>query len=171
MKGVEHIGGWTEPRIARLKKLWAEGLSASQIARDLGQGVTRNAVIAKVHRLRLSSPDRAKARVTQARPKSRPKAAPKPSTTAVPRKDPQPLPPEPVVEGTPRLITLLELEGHACKWPVGMPHPVQRFCGLRREEDGPYCAFHARASRPSTTPALGKAKTGEALARQLRRYL
>ncbi len=44
---------WTDERVARLSKLWADGLSASQIAADLG-GVTRNAVIGKVHRLGLS---------------------------------------------------------------------------------------------------------------------
>ena len=45
--------GWTEERVEQLKRLWAEGLSASQIAGRLG-GVTRNAVIGKVHRLGLS---------------------------------------------------------------------------------------------------------------------
>ena len=44
---------WTEERVSVLKKLWAEGHSASQIAKQLG-GVTRNAVIGKVHRLGLS---------------------------------------------------------------------------------------------------------------------
>src|SRR5687767_15845801 len=44
---------WTDERVELLKKLWAEGLSASQIASRLG-GVTRNAVIGKVHRLGLS---------------------------------------------------------------------------------------------------------------------
>ena len=44
---------WTDERVARLTKLWAEGLSASQIATDLGE-VSRNAVIGKVHRLGLS---------------------------------------------------------------------------------------------------------------------
>uniref|UniRef100_UPI0028AB0CB5 GcrA family cell cycle regulator n=1 Tax=Shinella sp. TaxID=1870904 RepID=UPI0028AB0CB5 len=59
---------WTDERVERLKKLWAEGLSASQIAAQLG-GVSRNAVIGKVHRLNL--PGRAKAGGTQAtaRPK------------------------------------------------------------------------------------------------------
>src|ERR1700761_1799863 len=45
--------GWTEERVELLKKLWLDGLSASQIAKQLG-GVTRNAVIGKVHRLGLS---------------------------------------------------------------------------------------------------------------------
>ena len=48
---------WTDERVEQLKKLWAEGLSASQIAAQLG-GVSRNAVIGKVHRLHL--PGRAK---------------------------------------------------------------------------------------------------------------
>ena len=45
--------GWTDERVELLKKLWADGLSASQIAAELG-GITRNAVIGKVHRLGLS---------------------------------------------------------------------------------------------------------------------
>src|SRR6201996_4163483 len=45
--------GWTDERVELLKKLWQDGLSASQIAKQLG-GVTRNAVIGKVHRLGLS---------------------------------------------------------------------------------------------------------------------
>src|SRR5689334_4920829 len=44
---------WTDERVELLKELWSEGLSASRIAAQLG-GVTRNAVIGKVHRLRLS---------------------------------------------------------------------------------------------------------------------
>src|SRR5690348_2830003 len=44
---------WTDERVEQLKKLWADGLSASQIAAELG-GITRNAVIGKVHRLGLS---------------------------------------------------------------------------------------------------------------------
>ncbi len=45
--------GWTDDRVTLLKKLWTDGLSASQIAKQLG-GVTRNAVIGKVHRLGLA---------------------------------------------------------------------------------------------------------------------
>lgn len=45
---------WTDERVEKLKELWAEGMSASQIAKSLG-GVTRNAVIGKVHRLGLSN--------------------------------------------------------------------------------------------------------------------
>ena len=75
---------WTDERVETLKKMWGEGQSASQIAKELG-GVTRNAVIGKVHRLGLSNrtttaaakPD-AKAAAPTAAPKkpSKPKAAP-----------------------------------------------------------------------------------------------
>ena len=54
---------WTDDRVEKLKQLWSEGLSASQIANQLG-GVSRNAVIGKVHRLSL--PGRAKSGGTPA---------------------------------------------------------------------------------------------------------
>jgi GcrA cell cycle regulator len=65
--------GWTEERVELLKKLWLEGLSASQIAGVLGEGVTRNAVIGKVHRLKLSG--RAKPATSTPRVRSAPRPA------------------------------------------------------------------------------------------------
>ena len=64
---------WTDERVELLKKLWADGLSASQIAGELG-GITRNAVIGKVHRLGLSGrakapPLRCRASASRARPR------------------------------------------------------------------------------------------------------
>ncbi len=50
---------WTDDRVEQLKTMWTEGMSASQIAKELG-GVTRNAVIGKVHRLGLSSRNQGK---------------------------------------------------------------------------------------------------------------
>jgi GcrA cell cycle regulator len=68
---------WTEDRVEVLKKLWAEGHSASQIAKELG-GVTRNAVIGKVHRLGLSG------RATPSRPVKRPPRLAHPKTAGSP---------------------------------------------------------------------------------------
>ena len=45
---------WTEEKTNKLKKLWAEGHTASQIARLLGENISRNAVIGKAHRLNLA---------------------------------------------------------------------------------------------------------------------
>lgn len=72
--------GWSDERVETLKKLWMEGLSASQIAGELGQGVTRNAVIGKVHRLKLS----ARAKPTNSAPRARPAARPAPRRVASP---------------------------------------------------------------------------------------
>lgn len=76
---------WTDERVETLKKMWGEGQSASQIAKELG-GVTRNAVIGKVHRLGLSN--RAGGGSSKAAPKekapskpSAPKAPPKPKAS------------------------------------------------------------------------------------------
>ncbi len=73
---------WTDERVETLKTMWNEGKSASQIAKELG-GVTRNAVIGKVHRLGLSNrttsakaaPKEAAKAKPAAKPKARPKAA------------------------------------------------------------------------------------------------
>uniref|UniRef100_UPI0025F3CA20 GcrA family cell cycle regulator n=1 Tax=uncultured Caulobacter sp. TaxID=158749 RepID=UPI0025F3CA20 len=73
------LPGWSEDRVERLKALWADGLSASQVAKQLG-GVTRNAVIGKIHRLGLAG--RA-AGVRIARPRSA--SSPRPRRPAAPR--------------------------------------------------------------------------------------
>ncbi|MCB2136565.1 MAG: GcrA cell cycle regulator, partial [Rhodobacteraceae bacterium] len=73
---------WTDERVETLKKMWAEGQSASQIAKELG-GVTRNAVIGKVHRLGLSN------RVGGA-PEAKPEPAPKAETRSAAKPAQQP---------------------------------------------------------------------------------
>jgi GcrA cell cycle regulator len=82
---------WTDERVEVLKKLWSEGLSASQIAAQLG-GVSRNAVIGKVHRLKLSG----RGKTTTAAPRSK-KVAPAPTIAAAP---PPPRPAAPVASPT-----------------------------------------------------------------------
>ena len=82
---------WTDERVDKLKELWGDGMSASQIAKILG-GVTRNAVIGKVHRLGLSNrgtasggqpaPDEAKPASKPAKPSRPAKAAAEPKDTA-----------------------------------------------------------------------------------------
>lgn len=66
---------WTDDRVDTLKTMWGEGKSASQIAKELG-GVTRNAVIGKVHRLGLSN------RATPAKATTKEAAKPKPAPRA-----------------------------------------------------------------------------------------
>ena len=98
---------WTDERVETLKKMWAEGQSASQIAKELG-GVTRNAVIGKVHRLGLSNrvggaPEPAKTKA-DAEPKAdaKPASAARPAQPAAkPAAAPSPARPEPAPAATP----------------------------------------------------------------------
>jgi len=89
---------WTDERVETLKRMWAEGQSASQIAKELG-GVTRNAVIGKVHRLGLSN----RTEEGAAEPAPEPAAKPVPPSPApAPAPEPRPAPaPEPKPEPKP----------------------------------------------------------------------
>ena len=83
---------WTDERVETLKKMWGEGQSASQIAKELG-GVTRNAVIGKVHRLGLSNRAAASGAAAKAAPKEKPAAAAKPAAPKpAPKAKPAPAP-------------------------------------------------------------------------------
>ncbi|WP_421725261.1 GcrA family cell cycle regulator [Bauldia sp.] len=154
---------WTDDRVELLKKLWAEGLSASQIAQHLG-GVTRNAVIGKVHRLNLSgrakpasaAPRQRKARsaTTSRSPRSfvAGNTALKVHASPAPRRAPAPAPIEDLVVPISLNVSLLSLTDQMCKWPIGDPGTEGfHFCGHRNFNDLPYCEYHARlAYQPAT---------------------
>jgi GcrA cell cycle regulator len=146
---------WTDDRVEQLKKLWEGGLSASQIAAELGN-VTRNAVIGKVHRLGLSgrakSPSSAAPRPRKPRPAqqmvrvSRPVAR---GNTALAHDyqvemEPDPISVDNVIPISQRL-QLIELNDATCHWPVGDPSSTDfYFCGGRAVAGQPYCSHHAR---------------------------
>ncbi|MBT8460454.1 MAG: GcrA cell cycle regulator [Boseongicola sp.] len=163
---------WTDERVETLKKMWGEGQSASQIAKELG-GVTRNAVIGKVHRLGLSNragasstpaPERKAAKAEAPAKKPAAKVAPQDKVievTVTPRKPivpaGQPLPPQPSaneispetlanvreVEKTAKRIGLMDLTERTCKWPIGDPATEDFwFCGLSVQQGKPYCEAH-----------------------------
>ena len=153
---------WTDDRVEQLKKLWEAGLSASQIAAELGN-VTRNAVIGKVHRLGLSgrakSPSSAVPRQRKARPAqhmmriSRPQSR---GNTALAHvfeveADPDPIAYDNVVPMSQRR-TLVELTEDTCRWPVGDPGSTEFFfCGGKSLANLPYCSHHSRiAYQPAT---------------------
>ena len=78
---------WTDERVETLKRMWGEGQSASQIAKELG-GVTRNAVIGKVHRLGLSNRVGGKDEEEEAAVATAPAAATAPRPDPAPRPEP-----------------------------------------------------------------------------------
>ena len=107
---------WTDDRVELLKKMWGEGQSASQIAKELG-GVTRNAVIGKVHRLGLSNRTGG-AGSTKADSKA--KAATKPEAKAKPQPKTEPaIKPAPAPEARSNLPARKQII------PAGQPLPPQ----------------------------------------------
>ena len=148
---------WTDERVELLKKLWADGLSASQIAAELG-GITRNAVIGKVHRLGLSgrakSPSRRRrGRASRARTRTCCGCRAR-RCAATPRWR---MPIEYEIEEEPELLdnvipigqrrTILELTEETCRWPIGDPGSADFFfCGGQSLTSLPYCAYHSRVA-------------------------
>jgi GcrA cell cycle regulator len=125
---------WTDERCEVLRQLWAEGLSASVIAEQLG--ATRSGVLGKVMRLGL-----APRKSTEFKPgPPRPKAV---RTRAVIL--PSPAPPEPEKKPHMRRLQLLQLTERHCRWPIGDPHrhPFY-FCAADRRSGEPYCPHHMR---------------------------
>lgn len=160
--------GWTEERVELLKKLWAEGFSASQIASRLGE-VSRNAVIGKVHRLGLAG------RATTCQPRSvrprnrishlpirptrvqyRTRGSGALKVMFIPMEQPAralALVPTFIEEtNIPAAlrIDLLDLKECMCRWPVGDPKGENfHFCGRQKSDGVSYCEHHTRlAFRP-----------------------
>lgn len=159
--------GWTDERVETLKKLWADGLSASECARHLGGGATRNAVIGKVSRLGL--PGR---KVTVRRPANdrwntedrRMERGDKPFKQAIKAVKPnwraEPLPDAPATDIA-TITSILDLEDDHCRWPIGDPKQHGfGYCGCKKVEGLPYCNAHAR--RAFTVPEAKLNSAGKA---------
>lgn len=169
MSGEESV--WTDPRVVQLKKLWADGLSAGQIVAEIdAPGLTRNAVIGKVHRLGLSGRKRGhsgfievgtrepKARVARpARVQLRRRPMPAPSSKPAPTSTTKATPAISAIETEAAIelrdlpfdkssyaVGFFDLKDHHCKHPIGDPSDLVtfRFCGDDREQNEPYCPRH-----------------------------
>ena len=147
---------WTDDRVATLKKLWGEGLSATQIACRM-DGVTRNSVISKVHRLNLPprtltkrsnhSGSIAKPSRIQGTRNTKRKTGLKPTVPgtgglkSLAAEMKEALPAEGPAEGY--LIT--DLKNDQCRWPINdaAPGADHLFCGAQCADQSPYCPEHA----------------------------
>lgn len=115
---------WTDERLQKLRELWAEGLSISQIGEALG--VSRNAIAGKAHRMELPK---------RPSPIAKPKAAAKPVKIEMPDRQ------------LPLRIELRQLEWsrNKCCWPTGDPkHNGFKFCGGSIVPGKPYCLDHCK---------------------------
>jgi GcrA cell cycle regulator len=129
------LGAWWGERIELLKALWRKGLSASEIGSELG--VSRNAVIGKLHRIEGYTPE----------PHRPPPRKPPP-----PVWKPPPPPKRRVVINVPFLnLTLDELKRGVCHYPHGDRVPY-RFCGAPVKEGSAYCRLHHRIAHHALSP-------------------
>jgi GcrA cell cycle regulator len=138
---------WNEETIARIRALWAEGLSTAEIGRRMG--ITKNAVVGKAHRLNLPARPSPIRRVAGEKPVAR-RSAPKrvvgPTLAALHSVGRQPVPSPPrqpvvlrPVPQQPRPVGRVS----ACCWPLGEPGtPDFRFCGDPTVPAKPYCEEH-----------------------------
>ncbi|MEM8732385.1 MAG: GcrA family cell cycle regulator [Pseudomonadota bacterium] len=174
---------WNDERVELLKKMWSEGQSASQIAKELG-GVTRNAVIGKVHRLGLSNRNgsggqgesAAKPKPSKVKSAAKPAVKPKASVQAAAEKDPvaapvsrikpiipagQPLPPQPSAnEIDPEaLAKVSEIEKKAKK--LTLMELTERTCkwpvGDPATPDFWFCGLPVQAGKPYCEAHVGVA--------------
>ncbi len=162
---------WTDERIALLRTSWESGMTASQIAEALGEGVTRNAVIGKAHRLGLEArPSPVKlgeivqdvvegvvaavegvfggtgtvgdAITAIVAPRTPPK---RPARAAVPAK--------------PAKTTLLDLSEKVRKWPIGHPGETDfHFCGKPSQTGFPYCTEHCAIAYQAQLPRRDRSR-------------
>ena len=146
------IATWNPERVALLRNFIGAGLTCSQIAAEIG--VTRNAVIGKIHRLGLgpgrpaAAPGRAcpprirRPRLASQRQMLRLIAADAPRTAGGAALEAEPV-------DTAQRCSLLELEQGKCRWPVSDQTSASGaadfvFCGNEAVEGFSYCAGHAR---------------------------
>ncbi len=132
---------WTIERTDEVKALWASGLSAAQVAEEMG-GVSRNAVLGKLHRLKV---------------RERPKTL-KPPRPKLKRRSPRKMAPRPLdlllaepllMELSPDAMTIEGLTPETCRWPLSDPRHDMLYCGSQRHAPFVYCTRHAQiAYRP-----------------------
>ena len=143
----KHKMDWNEERTAVLKKLWLEGMSASQVARQLG-GVSRSAVIGKVHRLGITARETpVRARTSSVRSPSRIQVRARPSTTVAQPRSGAMMRVAPTIVDLEPTSGILGLEAHSCRWPIGNPDQNDfGFCGREKPKRGSYCDQHAQGA-------------------------
>jgi len=120
------VTDWTDEKIDQLKKLWLEGSTTAAIGKVLG--MSKNAVVGKVHRLKL---------------KGRPSPIDRTQKSA------------PVTKKAPRIYTMADLSSQTCRWPSGDPkHDDFQFCGKPPVPGKPYCPKHCDAGYATAKPKV-----------------
>jgi GcrA cell cycle regulator len=170
---------WSAASVALLRRRWAEGASARAIAQELGRGVSRCAVLGKVHRLKLKQPEskprhgrKLNARPRRRRPSARRRRLDERGMSAlmaafhalglgcsVPDARTAHLD---AGKAFGPACGLLDLTAETCRWPIGEPGDEGfAYCGAAPFRRYPYCARHCViAYRPDTSETQNGLRAG-----------
>ena len=138
--------GWTVEQVEQLRKMWAQGLTANEIAKKLG--VTKNSIVGKVHRLCLQArPSPIKSKETEELKTENLSAAEINIDSEQTNKNAN----ETVAESKEKNsdnqnenIKLINLDSHTCRWPIGDPRDEDFcFCGKKVRIGQTYCDEHS----------------------------
>ena len=174
---------WTDAAVARLRELWPDpDMSCAKIAAELGNGITRNAVIGKGVRIQLGPKPSNAPQTTKNRGSRLKHLPPKPRRQKPPRNfggvwGTYPDKVEPFDPRTADVVslelTILEIHDTECKWPAGDPQEgiPFTFCGHTATPGRPYCPSHCviayqKKSERSPAQKAHDAKLGQRTARR-----
>jgi GcrA cell cycle regulator len=152
---------WTAAHIALVRQRWGEGVSAASIAKELGEGLSRCAVLGKIHRLKLTQPAFKRQHPRKEKAALKRKRGPRPERPRTPRA------PSALMMAFRALglesgssggdlslhqhadkafgpvCSLMDLGATTCRWPVGEPDQENfAFCGAAPFPRYPYCLAH-----------------------------
>lgn len=154
---------WTDQMVEDLRTMWKQGLTTAEIGKRLG--VSKNSIVGKVHRLGLSgrpSPIKKKGETAAVKPtedikpakvstpveekkqepKSEAKSVEKPKMPE--KKEPKRECQKSELERNPRALSLMDLDNHSCRWPIGDPKDEGfHFCGKKVKIGQTYCEEHS----------------------------
>lgn len=163
--GAYKVTDWTDETVVELRRLHAEGLSASQIAKRIGGGCTRNSVIGKIYRLGMvRSAEAQKATISVAN-SSRARAAKSPQKPKVKsdigiagrgatfeRAPVLPMPSLRDAAATGEPARIIDKRFGGCRWPISGEGADMTFCCGPRDEGKTYCAAHNPLAFSPTQP-------------------
>ena len=130
---------WTDEMVEGLKKMWKQGLTTNEIAKNLG--VSKNSIVGKVHRLNLTArPSPIKKKEDEAVAET---VAVQDKKTVETPAEVKPLNVEKKI-GSSACLKLTELDNHTCRWPIGDPRDDNFcFCGKKVRGGQTYCEEHS----------------------------
>jgi GcrA cell cycle regulator len=150
---------WTETRVQVLRQCHSDGMSGGEIARELGDGITRNAVVAKIIRLGLPKRVIVKRKTRQLRhgignvritlntprkPRQSRQEGQGMAFHALGVSQPPGLTDLPAIPTPASAVDIFGLTSTTCRWPLGEPGRDMLYCGAAKDDAVPYCRFHCQ---------------------------